>query len=533
MASQWLKNLGHKASHVKMLRPLYDAQLGKLNANLTFTSFPPELIGGDGGFGRWVASNQIDLNGKRIGIDTENWFIGGQYQQTPYFTKIHQFDFLSDLKALGGDIGRKTARLLTQAWMDDFEKYHHATWSPTITAHRLVNWMTVYPYAFETATDEFIDDLHASIYKQFQHLHHSLDHDTDATPYERFDILWGLIVIANHCPQLATHHFDSWLHLLKGAVEDISNPDDGLITPNLDQWVIFASQLLTLKQSLSSTHIKIPLWLDKRIETITRALNLFNRGDKALPSFHGTLSMPKNDLDKLTRLSNIRLRRTDTVFKDSGYSAIRKGKTTAIINHGIGIHASPNAFELSHGPHPLIVNCGTHITDPQWADSLRGINAHSTVSIDGLEPDYDLIAPMNVTMESMNGACLWCGTCEGYKKSHHVTHTRRLYLDKDGYDFRGEDLLVRSFALKPITAMARFHLHPSVKASLIKNGTAILIQIPSGAGWIFEAAHCLIALEPSVYTGADGLTVRKTSQIILTAAMDDLSHQIKWAIRRQ
>jgi uncharacterized heparinase superfamily protein len=133
----------------------------------------------------------------------------------------------------------------------------------------------------------------------------------------------------------------------------------------------------------------------------------------------------------------------------------------------------------------------------------------------------------------MNGACLWCGTCEGYKKSHHVTHTRRLYLDKDGYDFRGEDLLVRSFALKPITAMARFHLHPSVKASLIKNGTAILIQIPSGAGWIFEAAHCLIALEPSVYTGADGLTVRKTSQIILTAAMDDLSHQIKWAIRRQ
>ena len=32
---------------------------------------------------------------------------------------------------------------------------------------------------------------------------------------------------------------------------------------------------------------------------------------------------------------------------------------------------------------------------------------------------------------------------------------------------------------------------------------------------------------------SDGMTVRKTSQIILNAQIDDLSHQIKWAIRRQ
>ena len=532
MASQWLKNLGHKASHVKMLRPLYDAQLGKLTTELAFASFPNDILGGDAGYGRWIASNQIGLHGKRIEIDTDHWLIGTDLQETLYFTLLHQFDFLPDLKSLGGEIGRQTARSLVGRWLEDFEKYHHATWSPSLTAHRLVNWLCAYTYAFETANDDFVDDLHASIYKQVQHLKHSLLHDPDINAFERFDILWALAIIGTHSPQLADAHFDSWMQLLKGAVEDISYDDGGLITPNLDSWLSFATQLTKLRHSLVQGDVKPPLWLDKRMETILRILNLLTHGDKSLPTFHGTISTPKHNLDRLIRLSNIRIRRRDSIMQDSGYSSMRKGKTTVTINHGQGTHTSPSAFELSHGIHHIIVNCGTHLLDADWRASLNGINAHSTISVFGEEPHIDHIGEMNVTMESMNGACLWCGTHDGYRKSHSLSHTRRLYLDKDGEDFRGEDLLVRSIAIKPITAIARFHLHPSVKASPIKNGTAILMQTPSGAGWVFEAANAMIALEPSIYTGTDGMTIRKTHQIVLTTEMDDLSHQIKWAIRR-
>ena len=533
MASQWLKNLGHKASHVKMLRPLYDAQLGKIDAPLNFISYPKNLIDGDAGFGRWVASGQIGLHGKRIPIDTTQWLIGTDIQHTPYFTKLHDFSFLSDLKALGGDIGRKTARAIVGQWMEDFEKYHHATWAPSLTARRLVNWLSAYTYAFDTADDDFVDDIHASIYKQFQHLKLSLLHDPDITPFDRFDILWGLTLVGTHCPSLADDHFDSWLFLLKGATEDISFEDGGLVTPNINQWVLFAQQVLTLKQSLIQGSVTPPLWLDKRIETIIRTLNLLTHGDRSFPAFHETLTSHKNNLDKLTRLSNIRIRRKDTVLDKSGYSSMKKGKSTVIVNHGIGPHTSPCAFEFSHGIHPIIVNCGTHILDQAWKESLQGINAHTALSINQDTPNIDDLGDMNITMESMNGACLWCGTHGAYKDTYHLNHTRRIYLDKGGEDLRGEDLLVRSIAIKPIIATARFHLHSAIKASPIKNGSAILMQTPAGAGWVFEATNTTITLEPSVHMDSDGMTVRKTSQIILNAQIDDLSHQIKWAIRRQ
>ena len=87
MASQWLKNLGHKASHVKMLRPLYDAQLGKLDDELVFNAYPTDLWGGDAGYGRWVASGQLDIYDRRIAIDTDSWFLGNELQDTPFFRK--------------------------------------------------------------------------------------------------------------------------------------------------------------------------------------------------------------------------------------------------------------------------------------------------------------------------------------------------------------------------------------------------------------------------------------------------------------
>ena len=118
MPSQWLKNLGHKASQVKLLRPLYDAQLGRRDTHLIFQSFPAVIFDSDAGRGRWIASGKIDCHGKRADLDMGGWFIGGDFQGTPFFTKTHKFSFLDELKSLGGDVGRKTSRQITWKWMN-------------------------------------------------------------------------------------------------------------------------------------------------------------------------------------------------------------------------------------------------------------------------------------------------------------------------------------------------------------------------------------------------------------------------------
>jgi uncharacterized heparinase superfamily protein len=531
MPSQWLKNLGHKASHVQLLRPLYNAQLGRRNTPLEFLSYPIDPLGGDAGHGRWIASGQIDIHGKRIPFDMDQWFIGGDFQNSPYFAKVHTFDFLCELKSLGGDMGRKTARQITSNWIKTFESYHHLTWHPVITAHRLVHWLCAYPFAFEQADDQFQTEFHNAFYRQFQHLVHTLDHDQTIDPVDRFYVLWALCVISFHCPELASDRLESWILLIKGAIEDTSLDDGGIITRRADDLLDFAASLTLLRQSMLSTHTTPPLWMTKQIENSLRTLNHLCHTDKNWGCFHGTIEDGKDAIDKLTRPANLRIRRHDITLPDMGYSVLRKGKTSVIINHSTGDHHAPNAMEMGDHGHRLIVNCGAHLYSEPWQQSLQSVHAHSALSVGGSEPVIDADS-FKTEMENMDKAVLWAGTHQGFRAAHNLTHTRRIYLDGDGRDCRGEDVLIRSIALKPLPVTVRFHLHPLVTASRIKDGTSVLMRLPSGAGWMFEASNAFITLEDSIYLGHDGMTPRKTMQIVLTMDMQDVSEQIKWAIKR-
>jgi uncharacterized heparinase superfamily protein len=219
-------------------------------------------------------------------------------------------------------------------------------------------------------------------------------------------------------------------------------------------------------------------------------------------------------------------------YEDYGYTAFRNGRTSVIIDHGSkDVHSSPLAFEMGYGAHRIIVSCGSHLTDPQWSDGLSIAAAHSCLLIEGEEPKSSLFN-YKTSLENLNGAALFCGSHEGYNASYSLTHTRRLYLDEDGEDFRGEELLTRNIALKPLNIIMRFHLHPNVKASLLENKTAVLLRLAGGSGWQFKATGGDVALEESVYC-ADGFTIRKTQQIVIRSAMKDLNLQLKWALKKQ
>lgn len=531
MPSQWLRNLGHKASHVKLLRPLYDAQLGQYNQPLSFSSYPSDIITGDAGLGRWVASGQVDFHGKRIEIDQNQWWIGTDLQNTPFFDHLHRFDFLKDLKALGGDLGRRQARAITWAWLNDFENYHYLIWGPSLTAHRLVNWLTAYPFAFEQADQTFLDMLHNHIYRQFKHLTLAIENNQDMTLTGRFEALWAIVILSTHCPALSSSgQFDTWLILFKGAMEDVFFEDGGLITYSFTDLMNALVCLSITKQSLSQAgHHPPPLWLTKQIEASLRFLSATTHSDKNTACFNSAVEDGKQTIEKLNRLASIRMKRQDFQSEESGYSALRKGKTSVIVSHGSRHSPSPNAFEMSHSAHRLIVSCGSHFYDQEWQKALNTVQAYSTLSINDTQPFY---SKLKTHMETMNKACLWSGTHSGYGDDHGVTHTRRLYLDPDGLDFRGEDIVVRAIATKPITSTIRFHLHPKVKTSMVNDQSSVLMQLPNGNGWIFEASGAYISTDESIYFGGDGMTPRKTSQIVLSADIEGITHHVKWAIRR-
>lgn len=533
MATQWLKNLSHKAAHVKMLNPVYNASLGRPNDPLRFHNFPHDLFSADAGRGRWVASGQLDIAGHRVSLDGQNWFIGTREQDTPYFDKLHGFDILLELKSLGGDVGRRAAREITDQWLNHFQAYHHIIWEVDLTARRLVNWMIAYPFAFEAAPDAFLDKLHLCLYRQYHHLLNILAAPNPINAFDRYALLWAVVIAECHCVDFYDELlFSSHLQLLKNAVEEVSLDDGGMIGRNPQNLIEMAQSLILLRHSFVQFSQTPPLWLTKRIETLSRLINGLTLSDHDFPQFQGVALPCKKQISDTVKQSGLRLRRGNMHCEPSGFTALRNGRTAVMIDHGLdGSHNAPFAFEMSHGAARIIVSCGTHVTDLQWREGLAGMAAHSTLQIEGVDAKQ---THLNVksTLENLNGAALFSGTHEGYSPSYGLSHTRRLYLDHEGEDMRGEEVLTRNVALKPLPILIRFHLHPSVKASMVENRQGVLLRLPNGSGWMFRGQGAQLSLEDSVHC-PDGFTIRKTRQIIMTSPMDDLNLQLKWAFKKQ
>jgi uncharacterized heparinase superfamily protein len=130
---------------------------------------------------------------------------------------------------------------------------------------------------------------------------------------------------------------------------------------------------------------------------------------------------------------------------------------------------------------------------------------------------------------------LWLETShDGYAAPLGLVHHRRLYLSADGGDLRGHDRLEgtggKRFAL-------RFHLHPSVIASLSQDGQAVLLRLPSGAGYrlrshVTGAKGGDVALAESIYLGRPGER-RRSLQVAVAGELTGAGVDIKWQLTRE
>jgi uncharacterized heparinase superfamily protein len=186
------------------------------------------------------------------------------------------------------------------------------------------------------------------------------------------------------------------------------------------------------------------------------------------------------------------------------------------------------------------VNCGAPVGDGPARAAARLTSAHSTVTLGnissahmlepfGLAPERALArritrilgpvilqGPREVTATLSadgEGATVLTASQDGYVVSYGLVHERRWRLS-DGL-LAGEDALAsadgRTVAQVP-PASARFHLHPSVVATL--ENRQIMLALPGGERWTFTGDGGEPALETSVFfAGPEGR--RPTTQIVL------------------
>jgi uncharacterized heparinase superfamily protein len=200
-------------------------------------------------------------------------------------------------------------------------------------------------------------------------------------------------------------------------------------------------------------------------------------------------------------------------------------------------HAGTLSFEMSHERERIIVNCGAYRgPKSSWSRVARASAAHSvlvvadTNSVEIREDSALGRGPASIARERAEhqGQHWISATHDGYRNRFGLTYARQLFLAADGEDLRGEERLTGW----PGAAFAvRFHLHPSVQASLAEDGGATLLRLPSGMLWRLRAAGAEMSLGGSVYLGSG--EARKTQQVVLSGTVGAEGAAVRWALRRE
>lgn len=234
----------------------------------------------------------------------------------------------------------------------------------------------------------------------------------------------------------------------------------------------------------------------------------------------------------------------------SGYSRLSAERSIVVTDAGppprgaysVEAHAGCLAFEFSSGAQRIIVNCGaSRFGPPELKLAARSTAAHSTLVLnDRSSANFGMVlgemrvvsGPRDVRVARQDGAdgAEWVASHDGYRRSLGATHTRRLLLARDGASLAGEDEVALTGTRTELAAALRFHLHPNVRASLVRDGSGALLALASGEVWSFEAGGLTIAIEESLFlASSDGR--RRTEQLVI--AFDAVATpRVNWRLSR-
>ncbi len=448
----------------------------------------------------------------------------------------HGFTWLRDLRALGTDASRLRARALVSEW---FGAHHEPLANrPDVIGARIAAWLGHYDFFAASADDVFRQKLMGRLMSDARSL-------SAALPSEELDAraltaLKGLIAAAVAMPEHAAF-LTRALRLLPQEIGRQILPDGCHAERSPAAHLAALQDLTEIRALLQAAQVQSPASLTGAIERMAPVLRVLRHGDGGLALFNGSKE-EQGALIELVLAQSGRVGRGPFALVDGGFQRLQAGRSVLLVDCGAPpaaeidryAHAGTLSMELSVGRDRMIVNCGSFSAgSPEWRDAARATAAHSTLVIadvnsaelrsDGLGRRPERV---EVQRQEASGAHWLEASHDGWKRPFGAVHRRRLYVAESGEDVRGEDV-VEAPTPQPFTL--RFHLHPTVSASLQQDGEAVLLRLPSGGGWRLRADGARLALEESIYLGA--AEPRRSEQVIVSVPVDG-PQQVKWAITK-
>jgi uncharacterized heparinase superfamily protein len=500
---------------------------------------PTDMWPGDAVRGAAVLQGEFTFAGRTLGLTEPPWNPDGVSRR--WRAGVHGFGWIGDLRAVGGDAARARARELVLDWIDTQSRWHPLTWRPDVLAARIANWLGHSEYLCAGAEEPFRSLFLGSLARQSRHLARSARFANPGS--DRIVALKGLIFAGLALPQ-QKRRLTRWLRSLEHEIDRQILGDGGHVERSPAVQFAVLRHLIDIRTAIRDAQAEMPPKLQTAIDRMAPMLRFWRHGD-------GGLALFNDSTEDEGWLIDVALTRAEARGKplasapNSGFERLTANRTLVIMDTGAppppGLdshaHAGTLSMEISIGKERLVVNCGAHADDAtDWRTAQRATAAHSTVTIEDFHSAQVLSGgglgnrPREVTVNrrEADGNTWIDASHDGFVSSLGLVHHRRLYLGANGGDLRGEDTFSgtgnHGFTV-------RFHLHPTVQASLVQDGSAVLLRTTGGGGWRMRASGGTIGLQESVYLGLGG-RLRRSEQIVISGATQNGQGQVKWGFAR-
>ncbi|MBI1416958.1 MAG: heparinase [Limimaricola sp.] len=475
--------------------------------------------------------------------------------------------WLDDLAAVGDAKARERAQAWVFDWIDRFGQGRGPGWTPDLTGRRLIRWINHGFFLLRGQEKAAADKFFLSLARQTLFLSRRWRSARPGLP--RFEALTGLIYAGLSLEGMEAHVDPAIAELTRDCERQVSE-GGGIPTRNPEELLEVLTLLNWAVQAQSEAGRGPPAPQLAAIARIAPTLRTLRHADGGLARFHGGGRGIDGWLDHaLATAATPGIRRDDLAM---GFARMAAGRTSVIVDAApppmgpasVDAHASTNAFELTSGRRPMIVNCGSGRSfGPDWRRAGRATPSHSTLGLaamsssrlgaldghDGRKAEELVEVPDRVPAifsRLPDGRRLEVAH-NGYQRTHGLTHARTLDLSFDGRALAGEDLLTTlsdgdkarfdramdAARLDGIAFAIRFHLHPEVDASVDLGGAAVSLALKSGEVWIFrQDGSATMTLEPSVYLENGRLRPRNAQQVVLSGHAMSYATRVRWYLAK-
>ncbi|HEX4118378.1 MAG TPA: heparinase II/III family protein [Rhizomicrobium sp.] len=465
--------------------------------------------------------------------------------------ELHGFSWLAPLAAAGGEASRALATNLIAQWVKRYPHYCEPQWAPHVMARRL---MHIFSHGRPLVLNSDImwrSQLFVSLREQVRMLERIAGETPDGLP--RLEAACAL-ALSGLCLDDGSRRLGAGLARLDVEIAHQILPDGGYASRSPEDLLNAYRYLTMVKDALAAANEEPPHALRNALDRMAPMLRFFRHGDGALALFQGGQESDPKMLASLLARDEVRGQPFGHA-RHSGYQRLAAGRTLIQLDCGEvpkgalshESHAGFLAFEMSSGPHRLVVNCGAGGKKHRGLDApLRATAAHSTVTLGDrssaeiLPPGLarDLLGPRLIggpketSTRRSETALGWMveAAHDAYVPELGFRHERRVTLSPQGQMVTGADRLVPVQAHREAVEFAlRFHIHPEVRMSRLEGG-AILLKLPNGEGWRFRAGGGELDVEESIYVG--GETVRRTEQLVVTGKVRESPVEAAWVFEQ-